>query len=198
MVQGPPRLSTPDEIIYTVRQHGKVEGIKLRPVFEKLFAEELGTAQITNDDVGESDDQEIPADGGPVNALALHFVSGRTLVVRPETDVPVYLEHRDSIGNVPANKLARGDLVVLVNDSVKKSLLQLAIGRVEKHPAMIEVVAYQRSWPRGRGIRLSSGSASSPGRDGEFDPLLWFGKIPPRTPRHCPREFQTVRRDLRL
>lgn len=148
IVKAPPRRPTPaDKIVYTVPYRAKVEGIELKPVFEKFFAEELNTSEVLEEDVEETSDEEgIISDAGSVTGLALHFVSGRTLLVRPQTEVPTYLEHREAVDSVPASKLSPGDLVILVNDSVKKSLLQLAIGRVEKHPAMIEVVAYQRSW----------------------------------------------------
>jgi len=148
IVHAPPRLpAAPDQIVYTAPRRAGVEGIDLEPVFEEFFAEELSMAETSDEDAGEaSDEGETIADAGPVPALVVHFVSGRTLLVRRETEVPVYLEHRDTVDNVPAAELKPGDLVVLVDDSVKKSLLQLAIGRVERHPAMVEVVAYQRSW----------------------------------------------------
>ena len=147
IVQAPPKVvTTPDEIIFTAPHRAKVERIEFEPIFEKFFTEELGTSEATADEADEMQGGENNIDLGPVSALALHFMSGRTLLVRTEAEVPRYVENRDAIENVPASKLNPGDFVVLVNDSVKKSLLQLAIGRVEKHPAMIEVVAYQRSW----------------------------------------------------
>jgi len=148
MVREPPQDAAPaSEIAYTAPRKAQVESIELKPVFETFFAEELTTIRVpeTDAEVG-TDDVDVALDIGPTPALAIYFVSGRTLIVRPQKEIPVYIEHVESVRDVPASKTKTGDLVVLVEESVKKSLLALAIERVERHPAMIEVVAFQRSW----------------------------------------------------
>lgn len=133
------------EIIYTIPQTARVEDIDLQPIFENYFSEELLDPEHLEEIEIDMDASREPEEG-PVDALAIGFESGRTLLARPRRFVTTYDEHTNMIGNAAARNLKRNDLVILINDSVLGNLIDLSIERVHRHPAMIEVIALQRSW----------------------------------------------------
>ncbi|MFQ5905530.1 MAG: DrmE family protein [bacterium] len=139
--------SSAPEIVFTTPQGATVQETELEPIFPDFLTQEQGELESAEEGEGpESEDPELEESGEPVEALIIRLESGKTLLTKKSRYVSRYLEPTNAVDNISASRLRAGDLLVLVDESVKKSLTQIAIERVDRHPAMVEVISYQRSW----------------------------------------------------
>jgi hypothetical protein len=134
-------------IIYLRPQQATVEGLEVEPMLKGIIGNELIIPDLTEWDEGQYwVDDEFPKIDEASSVLTVKFESGKTLLVKPSSHVTVYKESTDSVNDTTASELVPGDLVVLVNESITRGLLDIILERVHRHPKMTLVVVYQRAW----------------------------------------------------
>lgn len=148
LVPSPPVLEESAlEVAYTSPQESSHQTIELEPVFDDMYSETMSVVDLEDDaEDAEFTGEAASQESDPVSGLLLRFESGKAMLVRPDKFVDKYLEHLGSVDHVSARTLEPGDLVVVINDSVRKSLTDSIIDRIQKHPSMIKVVTHQSYW----------------------------------------------------
>jgi hypothetical protein len=134
------------KITYLEEQEATVTEMETNPLLEGIVGNELVMPDPVDIDayIPISDD-DSSGDGG-TDALAIHFDSGKTLLVRPGSYVTIFKASTLKVSDMPARALGPGSYVVLVNESITRGLLDIILERVHRHPKMTYVVVYQRIW----------------------------------------------------
>lgn len=81
-----------------------------------------------------------------ITAAQISLPGNRYIKIHAEKLVQIYDESTEKIKDRLARNLKKGDLLILIENSTRKSLAESVIGKVESHPAMMEVVVYQKAW----------------------------------------------------
>ncbi|MEL7663236.1 MAG: DrmE family protein [Methanosarcina mazei] len=81
-----------------------------------------------------------------VNANLLKLEGNKGLFVAVDKNISVYQNWNKKVIYKKASEAKVCDLLVLVNNGLKKTLAEQVVDIVEKHPKMIEVVIYQKYW----------------------------------------------------
>lgn len=76
----------------------------------------------------------------------ISLVGDRCIMLHTEKTVQIYDNSTNKVKDREAKRLKKGDLLILVENSTRKSLAESIINKVEAHPAMMEAVIHQRTW----------------------------------------------------
>jgi hypothetical protein len=81
-----------------------------------------------------------------VEAVKVDLGGGRSIFLEIDKDVQVYEDFNDKIKDKAAGALKKNDILVIINSSASRSLIEEIVAKVEGHPKMTEVVFYQKLW----------------------------------------------------
>ena len=82
----------------------------------------------------------------PTKAVMITLHGGRHILLHEEKPVQVYDESTEKVKDRLGKNLKKGDLLILIENSTRKSLAQSVISKVESHPSMMKVIVYQKAW----------------------------------------------------
>jgi len=103
--------------------------------------------EYANEAEAKSADQRLGkdlSDGITVAKIALP--GDRCIMLHAEKLVQIYDESTEKVKDREAKNLKKGDQLILIENSTRKSLADSVISKVEAHPAMMEAVVYQKTW----------------------------------------------------
>jgi hypothetical protein len=123
------------KVVYTSPQKATSYQADLQPIFTSLICEELDK---TSDDENEDGlfEEEVEV-SGLTSVLALVFENGDTLIIRPTSRITTYDIDSGAITDSQANNLEIGNLTILVDETTTRSLLEVILERLHKHPSMM-------------------------------------------------------------
>lgn len=93
-----------------------------------------------------SADRFMKGDSDFVSAVKISLNGGRYIMLHAEKHVQIYDESTEKVKDRVGKNLKRNDLLILIENSTRKSLAESIINKVESHPSMIQVVVYQKAW----------------------------------------------------
>ncbi|MDO8873592.1 MAG: DrmE family protein [Methanoregula sp.] len=82
----------------------------------------------------------------PTKAVMVTLQGGRHILLHEEKSIQVYDESTEKVKDHLAKNLKKGELLILIENSTRKSLAESVISKVESHPSMMKVVVYQKVW----------------------------------------------------
>lgn len=88
----------------------------------------------------------MKGDSDYVHAVKVSLLGGRYIMLHAEKHVQIYDESTEKVKDRIGRNLKRNDLLILIENSTRKSLAESIINKVESHPSMIQVVVYQKAW----------------------------------------------------
>src|SRR5690606_16907838 len=88
----------------------------------------------------------MKGDSDFVSAVKISLNGGRYIMLHAEKHVQIYDESTEKVKDRVGKNLKRNDLLILIENSTRKSLAESIIGKVESHPSMIQVVIFQKAW----------------------------------------------------
>lgn len=103
--------------------------------------------EYTNEAEAKSTDQRLGK--GPSDEITVAKVSlagDRCIILHAEKTVQIFDDSTDKVKDREAKKLKKGDLLILIENSTRKSLAESIISKVGAHPAMMEAVVLQKTW----------------------------------------------------
>ncbi len=150
-VKRPIKSSKPrrDKIVFTKPMDAEIKGIELEPLLETFLHQDFSVDTdyaVEAEILSESTFEGRRTAESEVEAVKLKFGDNRIIYVHAEKTVQVYLDYKEEVIYKKAKLLQPNDLLILVSNSTSKSLAEAVINKVESHPKMIEVIAYQKSW----------------------------------------------------
>jgi len=81
-----------------------------------------------------------------MTAVKVSLPGERHILLNIEKFVQVYDDSTEKVKDIPAKSLKKGYLLILIENSTRKTLAESIISKVEAHPSMMEIVVYQRAW----------------------------------------------------
>lgn len=81
-----------------------------------------------------------------ITVAKISLAGDRCIILHAEKTVQIYDNSTDKVKDREAKNLKKGDLLILIENSTRKSLAESVISKVEAHPAMMEAVIHQRTW----------------------------------------------------
>lgn len=103
--------------------------------------------EYANEAEAKSADQRLGKSASDwITAAKISLRGDRYILLHAEKLVQIYDESTEKVKERAAKHLRKGDLLILVENSTRKSLAESVISKVEAHPAMMEAVVYQKTW----------------------------------------------------
>jgi putative transposon-encoded protein len=99
-----------------------------------------------NEAEARSADQRLKGDSDFVVGAKIFLPGGRHIMLHAEKHVQIYDESTEKVKERVAKNLKRGDLLILIENSTRKSLAESIISKVESLPSMMQVVVFQKAW----------------------------------------------------
>jgi hypothetical protein len=84
--------------------------------------------------------------GKQIKTNLIKLEGNKGLFTSCDKTVSIYLNWNREVITKKASEVKSGDLLILINNGLKKTLVEQVVDTVEKHPKMIEVVLYQKYW----------------------------------------------------
>jgi len=81
-----------------------------------------------------------------ITAAKISLTGDRCIILHAEKTVQIYDNSTDKVKDREAKNLKKGDYLILIENSTRKSLAESVISKVEAHPSMMEAVVYQKTW----------------------------------------------------
>jgi len=101
----------------------------------------------SNEAEAKSADQRLGKElSDSIDAAKISLPGGRHILLHAEKLVQIYDESTEKVKDRLVRNIKKGDLLILIENSTRKSLAESVISKVEAHPSMMEVVVYQRAW----------------------------------------------------
>ncbi len=92
-------------------------------------------------------DERLKKDfSNPTKAVMIKLQRGRHIFLHEEKPIQIYDDSTEKVKDRLAKNLKKGEFLILVEDSTRKSLAQSVISKVKSHPSMMKVVVYQKAW----------------------------------------------------
>ena len=121
--------------------------------FSTIFSDFLSNDfRVDYEDFAEAsvDYEQRVLEGNPLKeyaeAMKIELCNNKYIFLRVNEQVPIYEDFNDKVKDKLACELKNNDILVLIDSSTTKSLVESIIAKVEGHPKMMEVVFYQRLW----------------------------------------------------
>ncbi|KUG19728.1 hypothetical protein ASZ90_010531 [hydrocarbon metagenome] len=103
--------------------------------------------EYANEAEAKSADQRLGKDLSDGITIAKIALPGdRCIMLHAEKLVQIYDESTEKVKDREAKNLRKGDQLILIENSTRKSLAESVISKVEAHPAMMEAVIFQKTW----------------------------------------------------
>lgn len=141
----PPR----DKIVFTKPIDAEIIGVELEPLLETFLQQDFSIDSdytVEAEILSESRFEGRSITESEVEAVKLRLGNNRIMYVHPEKTVQIFIDYKEEVAYRKAKLLQPNDLLILINNSTSKPLTEAVINKVESHPKMIEVIAYQKSW----------------------------------------------------
>lgn len=141
----PPR----DKIVFTNPIDAEIIGVELEPLLETFLQQDFSIDSdytVEAEILSESRFEGLSITESEVEAVKLRLGNNRIMYVHTEKTVQVFIDYKEEVAYKKAKLLQPNDLLILINNSTSKPLTEAVINKVESHPKMIEVIAYQKSW----------------------------------------------------
>jgi len=81
-----------------------------------------------------------------VKSNLIKLSSGKCIYIPLQKKVPIFIDSKNKVKYIKGENLVPGDLLILINEGLRKSLAQEIIDTVDKNPQMSNIVMHQRSW----------------------------------------------------
>lgn len=103
--------------------------------------------EYANEAEAKSADQRLGKDLSDGITVAKIVLPGdRCIMLHAEKLVQIYDESTEKVKDREGKNLRKGDQLILIENSTRKSLAESVISKVEAHPAMMEAVIFQKTW----------------------------------------------------
>ena len=143
-------LKAPEsDVEFAVAQEASVRGTEVQPLAKNILEDEetAWEREYSAEDVqSEIDDGQTLSETEYVEAVPVVLEDGKVILVRPSRHVTIYDEYSNNLERLRASSLRVGQTLVVINSSVRKTLAEVLIERIEHHPKMFETVVLRRMW----------------------------------------------------
>lgn len=170
-------------------------------IISDFFMQELN---IESESTDYFDPATTPSENGcktAIPAIKVSFIGGKTILLNVKKRVQIYDSIKEKVRDVTASHLSKGHLLILVDNSTKKTLASSIISKIESDPKMLEVVFYQKYWIKclNEGYKKNNDTPKT-----LLDKLHEYGAKTPNTPGAVilwlneailgPNDFENIRR----
>ena len=136
------------KVVYTSPQKATAVQVDLQPIFSSIIGSEE-EEEGRREPEGLAGEEHADGATGPVSVVAIGLEDGDTLIVRATGSITTYNIGSGAIDDTQARFVKEGDFVILVDETTTRSLLEVILERVHKHPKMMFHVINQRAWISG-------------------------------------------------
>jgi len=150
-IRVPPKMDDRDEgktdLIMINPQDAEMGGFTPEAILTDFLSLDLSIDfDYANEAEARSADQRLGGDSEFVAAAKVFLPGGRHITLHAEKHVQIYDESTEKVKDHLAKSLRKGDLLILIENSTRKSLAHSIISKVESHPSMMQVVVFQKAW----------------------------------------------------
>lgn len=126
-----------------------VEEQKIMPLSDELLSQDLSIdsefSEINSFYYAQLG-SEVDEINYKVKSNLIKLSSGKCIYIPFQKKVPIFIDSKNKVNYRKGKNLVSGDLLILINEGLRKSLAQEIIDTVDKHPQMSNIVMHQRSW----------------------------------------------------
>jgi hypothetical protein len=128
-------------------QDAEMGGFTPEAIFSDFLSLDLSIDfDYANEAEARSADQRLMGDSDFVGGAKIILERGRYILLHAEKHVQIYDQSTEKVKDRVAKSLKRNDLLILVENSTRKSLAASIINKVETLPSMMQVVVFQKAW----------------------------------------------------
>ncbi|MPL77880.1 hypothetical protein SDC9_23740 [bioreactor metagenome] len=119
-----------------------------KSIMSDFFMEEL---DIENECAEDFDTDDVLSENekdyrNTVPAIKVSFSSGKSILLRVNKQVQIFDNIRMKVKDITASHLAKNHILILVENSTKKTISSSIISKVRSDPKMTAVIFYQKYW----------------------------------------------------
>jgi hypothetical protein len=134
-------------LIFIEPQDAEMGGFTPEAIYSDFLSLDLSIDfDYANEAEAKSADQRLKGDSNFVVGAKILLDRGRFILLHAEKHVQIFDQSTEKIKERAAKSLKRNDLLILVENSTRKSLAASIISKVETLPSMMQVVIFQRAW----------------------------------------------------
>ncbi len=134
-------------LIFLEPQDAEMGGFTPEAIFSDFLSLDLSIDfDYANEAEAKSADQRLKGDSDFVVGAKILLERGRYILLHAEKQVQIYDQSTEKVKDRVAKNLRRNDLLILVENSTRKSLAASIISKVETLPSMMQVVIFQKAW----------------------------------------------------
>jgi len=146
----PPKITyKKDQIIYIKPQDKPDNELKIDSFSDNILDLDLSIGSDFND-IESSLFVQLGPENNKLNYKVItnliKLSSGKCIYIPFQKRTPIFIDNKNEVKYKKCEKLAKDDLLILINNGLRKSIAQEILDTVDKLPKMVDVVTYQRSW----------------------------------------------------
>lgn len=115
-------------------------------IMSDFFMEELDIENECAEDFDIDDVLSEKDNRNTVPAIKVSFSSGKSILLRVNKQVQVFDSIRKKVNDITASSLVKNNILILVENSTKKTIVSSIISKVRSDPKMTTVIFYQKYW----------------------------------------------------
>jgi hypothetical protein len=128
-------------------QDAEMGGFTHEAIFSDFLSLDLSIDfDYANEAEARSVDQRLKCDSDCVVGAKIFLERGRYILLHAEKHIQIYDQSTEKVKERVAKSLKRNDLLILIENSTRKTLAASIISKVETLPSMMQVVVFQRAW----------------------------------------------------